>query len=80
MSSTRYSQPLSNQECKKHVRRKKHIYNNAKRTDLNVDWFLFIDAAARSRKTCKKAYSSFISSSVASNNKSNSKRFAEQEK
>ena len=35
----------------------------------------FEDAAARSRKKCKKAYNNFISSSVASNSKSDSKRF-----
>ena len=62
-------------EYKKHVRRKKRLYNKARRTGLEVDWFRFKDAAARSRKTCKKAYNNFISSSVASNNKSDSKRF-----
>ena len=75
MSSSRYSQLWFNRECKKHVRRKKRLYNKARRTGLDVDWFRFKDAAARSRKTCKKAYNNFISSSVASNNKSDSKRF-----
>ena len=55
--------------------KEKHLYNKARRTGLDVDWFRFKDAAARSRKTCKKAYNNFISSSVASNNKSDSKRF-----
>ena len=75
MSSSRYSQPWFNRECKKHVRRKKRLYNKARRTGLDVDWFRFKDAAARSRKTCKKAYNNFISSSVASHNKSDSKRW-----
>ena len=75
MSSSLYSQPWFNRECKKHVRRKKRLYNKARKTGLDVDWFRFKDAAARSRKTCKKAYNNFISSSVASNNKSDSKRF-----
>ena len=55
--------------------RKKRLYRNAKRTGLDVDWFRFKDAAARSRKTCKKIYNNFISSSVASNSKSNSTIF-----
>ena len=75
MSSSRYSQPCFNQECKKHVRKKKRLYNKARRTGLDVDWFRFKDAAARSRETCKKVYNNFISSSVASNNKSDSKQF-----
>ena len=61
--------------CIKHVRRTKRLYKKARRTALDVDWFRFKDEAARLRKTCKKAYSNFISSSVASNNKSDSKRF-----
>ena len=75
MLSSRYSQPWFNEECKKHVRRKKRLYNKARRTGLDVYWFRFKDAAARSRKTCKKAYNNFISLSAASNNKSDSKRF-----
>ena len=61
--------------AKKHVRRNKHLYNEAKRTGLDVDWFQFKDVAAISRKTCKKAYNNYISLSVASNNESISKRF-----
>ena len=75
MSSSRYSHSWFNRECKKHVRRKKRPYNKARRTGLDVDWFRFKDAAARSRKTCKRTYNNFNSSSVASNNKSDSKRF-----
>ena len=75
MLSTRYSQPWLNQECKKHATRKKPLYNKAKGTDLIIDWFRSKDTAAKLRKTCKKAYNNFISSFVAYNNKSNSKRF-----
>ena len=75
MLSSRYSQPWYNRECKKHVRRKKRLYNKARRTGLDIDRFRFKDAAARSRKTCNKVYNNFISSSVASNSKSDSKRF-----
>ena len=75
MSSSRYSQTWFNRECKKHVRMKKRLNNKARRTGLDLDWFRFKDAAARLRKTCKKACNNFISSSVASNNKSDSKRF-----
>ena len=75
MSSSHYSRPWFNRECKKHVRMKKHRYKKARRTDLDVDWLRFKDAAIRSRRACKKAYNNFISSSVASNNKIDSKRF-----
>ena len=56
MSSTRNSQPSFNRESKKHVRRKKRLDKKAKRTGLDVDWFRFKDAAARSWKTCKKGH------------------------
>lgn len=62
MLLTRYSQLWRNRECKKHARRKKLLYNKAKGTDLIIDWFRFKDAATRLRKTCKKAYNNFISS------------------
>ena len=39
MSLSRYSQLWFNRECKKHVRRKKRLYNKARRTGLDVDWF-----------------------------------------
>ena len=55
--------------------RKKRLYNKSKRTGLDVDWFRFKDTAARSRKTCEKIYNNFISSSVASNSKSDSTVF-----
>ena len=55
MSSSHYSQLWFNQECKKHVRRKKRLYNKARRTGLGVGWFRFKDTAAISRKTSKKA-------------------------
>ena len=55
--------------------RKKRLYHKAKRTGLDVDWFRFKDPTARSRKTSKKIYNNFISSSVASNSKSNSTIF-----
>ena len=58
------------ENAKKHVRRKKRLYNKPRRTGLDIDWFRFKNAAARSRKVCKKAYNNFISSSVASNSKS----------
>ena len=64
MLSTRYSQPWRNRECKKHAGRKKLLYNKAKGTDLIIDWFRFKDAAARLRKTCKKAYNNLISSTT----------------
>ena len=54
---------------------KKRLYNKARRTGLDADWFRFKDAAARSRKRCKKACNNFSSSSVAFNNKSDSKQF-----
>ena len=68
-------QSTFNRECHKHVRRKKRLYNKARRAGLYADWFRFENAAARSRKTCKKAYNNFISSSVTSKNKSDSKQF-----
>ena len=37
MSSSRYSQPWVNRECKKHLRRKNRLYNKATRTGLDVD-------------------------------------------
>ena len=37
MSSSRYSQPWFNRECRKHVRRRKRLYNKARRTSLDVD-------------------------------------------
>ena len=40
---------------------------------LDIDWFSFKYAKARSRKTCKKAYNYFISSLVASDSKDNPK-------
>ena len=55
MSSSRYSQPWFDQKCKNHVTRKKRLYTKARRIGLDVDWFQFKNAAARSRKTCKKA-------------------------
>ena len=73
MSSSGYSQPSFKWESKKHVRRKKCLYNKARRIGLDVDWFWFKDAAARSWKVCKKAYNNFINSSIVSNNKSDSK-------
>ena len=51
------------------------LYNKAKEQALDTDWFRFKDTAARLRKTYKKAYDNFISSSVASSNKSNSNFF-----
>ena len=75
MSSSCWSQPWFYRECKKHVRRKKCLCNTARRIGLDADWFRFKDAAVRSQKTCKKAYNNFISSSVASNDKSDSKWF-----
>ena len=71
MSSTRYSQLWFNQECKNMSEGKKRLCTKAKRTGLDDDLFRFKDTAARSGKTCKKAYNNFISSSIASNNKSN---------
>ena len=73
MSSSGYSQPSFKWDSKKHVRRKKCLYNKARRIGLDVDWFWFKDAAARSQKVCKKAYNNFINSSIVSNNKSDSK-------
>ena len=37
MSSSRYSQPWFNRECKKHVRTCR-LYNKARRTGLDVGW------------------------------------------
>ena len=42
---------------------------------LDIDWLRFKYAAARSRKSCKKTYNYFISSSVASDSKGNPKRY-----
>ena len=75
MSPSQYSQPWFNRKCKKYVRRKKHLYNKARKRSLDVGWFRFKDTAARSWKMCKRAYNSFISSSIASNKKSESKFF-----
>ena len=55
--------------------KEKHLYNKARKTSLDVDWFRFKDTAARSWKKCKRAYNSFISSSIASNKKSESNFF-----
>ena len=51
------------------------ITKQEEQAGLDVDWLRFKDGAARSRKTCKKAHNNFISSSVASSNKSDSKFF-----
>ena len=75
MSSSCYSQSWFNQECKKHVRKKKHLYIKARRAGLDVDWFQFKDAAARSQKTCMKACNNFIRSFLESNKKSDTKWF-----
>ena len=67
MSSTHYSQPWKN--AKNMSEGKSIIITKRKKTGLDDDWFWFKEAAGRSRKTSKKAYNNFISSSVASNNK-----------
>ena len=75
MTSTRYSQPWFNRDCKRSVRKKDRRYRVYKRTRLDKDWDKYKDAAKNARKTCTHAYNNFIKENVIDDEDKNNKRF-----
>ena len=74
MSSVRYSLLWSTSHCKKLVRKKKKLYQKAKKSKLGIDWNKYRSAAPESRKACRHAYNVFIKNCLYENNNSNTKR------
>ena len=74
MSSVRYSLLWSTSHCKKLVRKKKKLYQKAKKSKLRIGWNKYRSAATESRKTCRHAYNVFIKNCLYENNNSNPKR------
>ena len=73
-SSVRYSQSWFTSHCKKLVRKKKNLYQKAKKSKLSIDWDKYRSAATVSRKACHHAYNEFIKNCLYENNNSNPKR------
>ena len=75
MTSTRYSQPWFNRECKRAVRKRVRRHRVYKRTNLDKDWEKYQAAAKAARKTCNDAYNTYIKNNVINEKKKNSKQF-----
>jgi len=60
LSSSRYSKPWVNRECKRLIRQKNRWYKNFKRTNKRQDWENFQKAARTSKKACTNACNDFI--------------------
>ena len=75
MTSTRYSQPWFDRDCKRSVRKKNRRYRVFKRTKLDKDWEKYKDAAKTARKTCNNAHNTFIKDKIIENGDKNNKRF-----
>ena len=75
LTSTRYSQPWFNRDCKQAVRKKTRRYRVFKRTKLDKDWERYKQSAKTARKTCSDAYKNFIRDNVSENGDKNKKRF-----
>ena len=73
-SSVRYSQSWFTSHCKKLVRKKKKLYQKAKKSKLSIDWDKYRSAATVSRKACHHAYNEVIKNCLYENNNSNPKR------
>ena len=74
MSSVRYTQSWFTSHCKKLVRKKRKLYQKAKKSRLSIDWNKYRSAAIVSRKACRYAYNEFIKNCLYENNNSNPKR------
>jgi hypothetical protein len=72
-TSARYNQPWINQDCKKLSRRKKRLYNRAKRTNLKPDWDKFKNMSSKCKKACRNAHNKYINENII--NSDNPKRF-----
>ena len=75
MTSTRYSQPWFNRDCKRSVSKKNRCYRVFKRTKLDKDWEKYKDAAKTARKTCNDSHNTFIKDKIIENDDKNNKRF-----
>ena len=72
MSSVRYSQSWFASH-KKLVRKKKKLYQKARKSKLSIDWDKYRSAATVSRKACHHTYTEFIKNCLYENNNSNPK-------
>ena len=73
MSSVRYSQSWFASHYKKLVRKKKKLYQKARKSKLSIDWDKYRSAATVSRKACRHAYNEVIKNCLYENNNSNPK-------
>eukprot|EP00111_Clytia_hemisphaerica_P014427 TCONS_00042481-protein len=63
-TSTRYSQPWFNTDCKRAVKKKKRRYRVYKRTKLEKDREKYKSAEKEARTKCKEAYNNYIKENI----------------
>ena len=76
MTSSRYTQPWFNNDCKRATRKKKRRYRVYKRTKLDKDYDKYIRAEKEARKTCDNAYNNYIQDNILSDKKNTKKFFS----
>mgnify|MGYP001801919684 FL=1 len=75
LSSTRFSQPWIDRDCKHMSRRKKRAYKKAKLTNSSLDWERFKDLNKKSKAIYKYAYDRFVKNSTSDDIRANPKKF-----